>query len=277
MLRLSILTLSYRQAFNDGRMDLMGFLDTCRELSVDGVDLHESAFESVDRASLLAVKRACLDRGLDIPCVAISNNFARPAEDLAADVARTKTWIERAALLGAPQVRVFSGHPATEADRTASWDRCADALRECAEFGAEVGIVVSLQNHNHLQIAPDGEDVLRLIRQVDHPNLGHVLDTGQYAGAPGASGFTDDVQRERHDYLASIRLTAPLATAVRTKLYRIASGREEWLDYDQIFETIRGVRYNGWISLVYEGRDDPLAMIALGVRFLRGYLPATST
>ena len=277
MLRLSILTLSYRQAFDDGRMDLLRFLDTCRELSVEGVDLHDSAFPAEDRASLLEVKRACLDRGLDIPCIAISNNFARPADELPADVQRTKTWIERAALLGAPQVRVFSGHPATEADRAASWDRCAEGLRDCAEFGAEVGVVVSLQNHNHKQIAPDGEDVLRLIRQVDHPNLGHVLDTGQYAGSPGASGFADDAQSERHDYLASIRLTAPLATAVRAKLYRLASGREEWLDYDQIFETIRSVRYNGWISLVYEGRDDPIAMIPLGVRFLRTYLPAAST
>ena len=277
MLRLSILTLSYRQAFDDGRMDLMRFLDTCRELSVDGVDLHDSAFPAEDRASLLAVKRACLDRGLDIPCIAISNNFARPAEDLAADVQRTRTWIERAALLGAPQVRVFSGKPFSEDDRAASWDRCADALRECAEFGAEVGVVVSLQNHNHNQIAPDGEDVLRLIRQVDHPNLGHVLDTGQYAGSPGASGFADDEQRGRHDYLNSIALTAPLATAVRAKLYRIATGREESLDYDTIFQTIRGVRYNGWVSLVYEGRDDPIEVIPLGVRYLRGYLPAAST
>ena len=176
-----------------------------------------------------------------------------------------------------PQVRVFSGKPFSEDDRAASWDRCADALRECAEFGAEVGVVVSLQNHNHNQIAPDGEDVLRLIRQVDHPNLGHVLDTGQYAGSPGASGFADDEQRERHDYLNSIALTAPLATAVRAKLYRIATGREESLDYDTIFQTIRGVRYNGWISLVYEGRDDPVEVIPLGVRYLRGYLPAAST
>ena len=89
MLKLSILTLSYRQAFNDGRMELMRFLDTCRELSVDGVDLHDSAFPSVDRAALLAVKRDCLDRGLDIPCIAISNNFARPANDLPADIQRT--------------------------------------------------------------------------------------------------------------------------------------------------------------------------------------------
>ena len=277
MLRLSILTLSYSQTFRAGRMDMLSFLDTCRELGVDGADLHEAAFEATDRASLLAVKRACLDRGLDIPCVAVSNNFARPADELPAEVQRTKQWIERAALLGAPQVRLFSGRPADESDRAAAWDRCADALRDCAEFGADLGVVVSLQNHNHLQIAPDGEDVLRLIRQVDHPNLGHVLDTGQYAGSPGASGFADDAQRERHDYLDSIRLTAPLATAVRAKLYRRADQAEEWLDYDRIFAMLRNVRYHGWVSLVYEGRDDPLVMIPHGVRLLREYLLAAST
>ena len=274
-MKLSLLSLSYRPQFDRGSMDMNVFLDECQRLGVDGADLHEAAFASVGTQDLFAVKRGCLDRGLDIPCVSISNNFACPVEDLADDMADTKAWIERAALLGAPQVRVFSGRPADEQDREASWDRCADALRECAEFGAGHGIVVSLQNHNHLQIAPDGEDVLRLMDQVGHPNLGHVLDTGQYAGSPGASGFADDTLREQHDYLASVRLTAPRATYVRAKLYRISTGVEEWLDYDQIFSVLRRVEYNGWVSLVYEGEDDALDVIPLGVRFLRGYLSAS--
>ena len=238
MLRLSILTLSYRQAFDDGRMDLMSFLDTCRELSVEGVDLHDSAFPAVDRASLLAVKRECLDRGLDIPCIAISNNFARPAEELPADVQRTKTWIERAALFGAPQVRVFSGSPATEEDRAASWDRCADALRECAEFGAEVGVVVFPAEPQSQADCPRWRRRAAPDSAGGPPQPGPRARHGQYAGSPGASGFADDEQRERHDYLNSIALTAPLATAVPRKLYRIATGREESLDYDTIFQTI---------------------------------------
>ena len=284
IMKLSLLSLSYASHFRRGDMDMLGFLDVCRELGVDGADLHEAAFASVTRADLFSIKRACLDRGLDIPCVSISNNFACPVDELAAAVVHTKAWIQRAALLGAPQVRVFSGRPATEADRSASWDRCADALRDCAQFGATEGVVVALQNHNHLQIAPDGEDVIRLINQVDHPNLGHVLDTGQYAGSPGASGYGDDDKGGQHDYLASIRLTAPLATHVRAKLYRIASGVEELLDYDQIFSILRGLGYNGWVSLVYEGErvlgrddrvDDALEVIPLGVRFLRGHLSAS--
>ena len=72
-----------------------------------------------------------------------------------------------------------------------------------------------------------------------------------------------------------MRLTAPRATYVRAKLYRISTGVEEWLDYDQIFSVLRRVEYNGWVSLVYEGEDDALDVIPLGVRFLRGYLSAS--
>jgi hypothetical protein len=34
-----------------------------------------------------------------------------------------------------------------------------------------------------------------------------------------------------------------LARVVRAKLYRLKSGKEEWLDYDRIFKILRGVKY----------------------------------
>ena len=42
---------------------------------------------------------------------------------------------------------------------------------------------------------------------------------------------------------------------MRCKLYRIQSGVEEWLDYPRIFDILRGVDFNGWLSIVYEGQD----------------------
>ena len=48
----------------------------------------------------------------------------------------------------------------------------------------------------------------------------------------------------------SIARTAPLAVFVRAKLYRIKSGKEEWLDYERIFRILRGVKYNGFVCLV---------------------------
>jgi sugar phosphate isomerase/epimerase len=281
-MKLCCLTLSYRRTFDAGEMDMQGFLDECRRLGLDGVDLHERAFAAVERDDLTWVKRACIDRGLSIACVSISNNYARPESELAADVAKTHRWIDHAAYLGAPQVRVFAGRPSDDDDRAAAWTRCEGALRQTAAYGRERGVLVALQNHNHLQLTRTGADLLRMVQGVAHPNLGHVLDTGQYAGSPGASGHAAAEDRDDFSYLESIRHTAPLATHVRCKLYRVETGTEAWLDYDRVFEILREVGYNGWISLVYSpprptGEEDDRAAVAKGVPFLRRYIDQYST
>ena len=115
--------------------------------------------------------------------------------------------------------------------------------------------------------------VLSLLKDVGHPWCSHVLDTGQYLGSPGAAGAGPDDAR-RYDLYQSIARTAPLAVLVRAKLYRLRSGKEEWLDYDRIFKILRGVKYNGFVCLVYEGwteMDAPHA-VPIGVKFLRPYL-----
>ena len=39
---------------------------------------------------------------------------------------------------------------------------------------------------------------------------------------------------------------------MRAKIYKIDSGREEWLDYDRIAAILQAVDYNGPVSVVYE-------------------------
>ena len=77
-----------------------------------------------------------------------------------------------------------------------------------------------------------------------------------------------------YDLYKSIALTAPFAVLVRAKLYRLKDGKEEWLDYERIFKILRDVKYNGFVSLVYEGwpNMDAMHAVPLGVRFLRGLM-----
>ncbi|MCY4110598.1 MAG: sugar phosphate isomerase/epimerase [Chloroflexi bacterium] len=276
MMKLCLLSLSFKRSFAAGAMDIWSFLDVARDLGFDGVDLHALGLPSDDDRVLDKVADACLDRGLSIPCVSIGNTYAGPVADLHAQVAMTHRWIRAAARLKAPQVRVFAG-TAEPGDESAGWTRCVAALRQSGAFGAELGVRVSLQNHNHRQIARTGDDVQRMLADVGHRNMGHVLDCGQYAGSPGASGFAEDPDRGAYDYLASIEQTAPLATHVRAKIYEMHDGRETSLDYERIFRALRGVSYNGWVSLVYEGRGDEHADIAAAIPMLRRFMATHST
>ena len=86
MLRLAVMSLSYQRAFAAGTMDLFSYIQTSRELGLDGVDLHGRHFVSTDTDYLWRLKRACIERGLTIACVSIPNNFAGAAESLPAEL-----------------------------------------------------------------------------------------------------------------------------------------------------------------------------------------------
>ena len=273
MMRLCCLSLSFKPEFTAGQLDDLRFIDLCAQLELDGVDFNLSSFRSLDRDHLRKVKKACLERGLSIACLGVSNDFGRPADEQGAVRKQVRQGIDAAQFLGAPVVRLFAGGLKAGEARAAVWKRAVEGLRQAAEYGEKVGVVVALQNHNHNNIAATGDDVVRLLDDVNHPWCKHVLDTGQYLGSPGASGAQPEDAR-RHDVYKSIARTAPLAVYVRAKLYRIKSGKEEWLDYERIFKTLRGVKFNGFVSLVYEGWKDMDATHAVpkGVKFLRGLL-----
>jgi sugar phosphate isomerase/epimerase len=273
MLRLCCLSLSFRPEFAAGQMDDLKFIDLCARLELDGVDFNMNSFRTLDREHLKKIKKLCLERGLTIACLGINNNFGRPAGEQETLLRQIRQGIDTAQFLGAPVVRLFAGSVQAGQTREAVWKRTVEGLRRAAEYGERVGVVVGLQNHNHNNIAATGEDIARLLQEVNHPWCKHVLDTGQYLGSRGASGAQPD-DPGRHDVYKSIARTAPLAVFVRAKLYRLKSGKEEWLDYDRIFKILHGVKYNGFVGLVYEGWSDMDALhaVPLGVKLLRPYL-----
>jgi sugar phosphate isomerase/epimerase len=272
-MRLCCLSLSFKPEFASRQMDDLKFIDLCAQLALDGVDFNLSSFRSQEPDHLKKIKKTCLERGLSIACLGVSNDFGRPADEQEAVRKQVRQGIDAAQLLGAPVVRLFAGALKAGQAREAVWKRAVEGLRQAAEYGEKVGVVVALQNHNHNNIAATGDDVVRLLEDVKHPWCKHMLDTGQYLGSPGASGAQPEDAR-RHDVYKSIARTAPLAVYVRAKLYRLKDGKEEWLDYERIFKVLDKVKYNGFVSLVYEGWQDKDALhaVPLGVKFLRGFV-----
>jgi sugar phosphate isomerase/epimerase len=270
MMRLCCLSLSFKPEFQSQQMDDLKFIDLCGMLEMDGVDLNISSFRSLERDHLKRIKKRCLERGLTIACVGINNDFGRPLADQEAVQQHIRRGIDIAALLGAPVIRLFAGYVQQDDNREAVWKRTVAGLQRAADYAEKAGVVAAVQNHNHNNVTSTGEDVVRLLKEVNHPWCSHILDTGQYLGSRGAGGAKADDGR-RFDVYESIARTAPLAVLVRAKLYRLRDGKEEWLDYGRIFQILRRVKYNGFISLVYEGwaNLDALHAVPVGVQWLR--------
>jgi L-ribulose-5-phosphate 3-epimerase len=264
-------SINYQAEFKSGKMDIFTFMDECRALNLDGLDIHVSQLESqVDRKYLKEVRRGCLNRGMPIASICVSTEFGRSAEAVPKEIEKARIAMEAGMFLGAPILRTFVGSAPSADKQEEAFRRGVEALRKTAEIGAELGMPVSLQNHSGL--TSTGEDMLRFHREVNHPNFTLLLDTGHFAGRNGPNG-PKIPGTTYEDYYRSIEQVAPLTQFVRAKVYDLdESGREKWIDYERVFGILRKVKFNGFISMIYEGKEDKATVIPNAIRLLQSFV-----
>ena len=272
MMRLSCLSLSYQNQFRTGKMDLPKCIREVRALGLDGIDLHMQHLKSFDRIYLKQLRRMCLDNGLSIPSFPVSTEFGMSAERIPAEIEKCRVGMETGLFMGAPLARVFVGSAPSPDKTEEAFKRGVDALRQCAEIGADIGMVVALQNHSGL--TSTGDDMLRFYKEVNHPNFSLVMDTGHFTGRDGPRG-PKQAGHTYDNYYRSVEQVAAIAPFMRVKLYQLdEQGQEKFIDYKRIFDILRARHYNGFCSLVYEGTEDELTAIPRGARFLRRMMMA---
>jgi sugar phosphate isomerase/epimerase len=116
--------------------------------------------------------------------------------------------------------------------------------------------------------------MLAFKKAIDHPNFTLLLDTGHFAGREGPNG-PKIPGKTYEDYYKSIQQVAPLTQFVRVKFYAPdANGREKYIDYNRVMNILRGVHYNGFLGIVYEGKGDETQDIPRCARFMRQVMKA---
>jgi len=253
---------SFNLAFQQKRTDIFSWIDYCAAtLELDGIEIEDKHFPSPPDDSLPALRERVAERRLVLSSVTIMNNFglATPA-GRAAQVEYVCRWIDRARTLGSSRVRIFAGWPQS-ADREALWGAMIECLRQVSRCAEQAGVTLCLENHNHGGFVQVAEDVLRIFREVESRWLRLNLDTGNYL-----------------DGLESIEKTASYAAHVHAKLRDIAAdGSEKTLDYPAIVNALRSAHYDAFISLEYEGRQDPFVVVPRAVDYFRKLLRGGQT
>ena len=245
---------SFNRAFDAGRMDQLRFLDHCAStLQVAGAELQDIHFPQTRPAYIQTLRRRAQDLGLALIGIGVHNDFGRAdATWRQREIAKVKQWIEVAEQLGVPQVRVFAGHP--EGPAAERWPAMVAALREVAVFAAAAGITLGLENHNHGAFTKTAADQLRVLEDVNHPALRHLLDTGNYV-----------------DGWPSVERTAHLAVHVHAKFWQVdpTTGAEPTIDYPRLLAMLRARGYAGWLSFEYEAAEDEATGVPRALAYLR--------
>jgi len=223
------------------------FIDWCADHGVPGAELTSYYFPpDVDEAYLLGVKRHAFLRGVQVTGTAVGNNFALPkGEALDAQIEATKKWIDRAAIMGAPHVRVFAGAKPPELSDEDAFANCLAAYQKCLDHAASRGVFLGLENHGGIVAEPIA--LVKLVRAAEGPWAGINLDSGNFN--------TDDPY-------ADLALIAPYAVNVQLKTeIRRRGAAAEPADFPRLVAILRDAGYQGWVTLEYEGKANPFVEI----------------
>ena len=225
-------------------IDMVGFLDYCVANGFNVAELTSYFFPTdADQDYFLELKRQAYLRGLTISGTAIGNNFTIGAGDaLDQQVADAIRWIDKAAYLGAPHVRFFAGTGKQLDDHPERLDEAVEAMKRCADHAAKKGVFLGIENHGNLR----PEQLLSIIRKVDHPWVGINLDTGNF--------YSDDPYADLEQcvgYAVNVQ--------VKIKMRRMDKSRYD-ADLHRISKILRDSGYQGFVILEYE-EDKPFEEI----------------
>ena len=229
-------------------MDMFKFIDFCAAHGCAGAELTSYFFpKPLASDYLVQVRRHAFLKGVAVSGTAIGNNFSHPkGPKRDEEIALTKQWIDRAAVLGAPHIRVFAGQtkeiPRDEADKLV-----VSALEECCDYAGQRGIFLGIENHDAIGSA---EHLLKLIRQVRSPWLGVNLDSGNFRTADPYKDFAE---------------TAPYAVNVQLKTeinpVGAAKAGPQPADLARFVKLLREAHYQGFVALEFEGKEDPFKAV----------------
>ncbi|HSH15395.1 MAG TPA: TIM barrel protein [Verrucomicrobiae bacterium] len=268
--KLGISTYSYWH-FRDPKVPIETVIDEAARYEVAGVDILHRQMDAEDTAYCNRLKRHAFTNGIDLIALSIHQDFVDPdPEYRKQQVAHTVHCLELAHQMGIPAIRLNSGRwntiktfddlmkargiePIPEGvtlDEGFKW--CIDSIAECLKVAEKLGVILALENHWGLTNTPEG--MLRLLKAVDSPWLGALMDTGNFLEDP----------------YEKLKLIAPKTVFVQAKTYY---GGGEWytldLDYKKVARILADVNYRGYVSLEFEGKEPAATGVPKSLKMLK--------
>lgn len=246
-------------------------IDHAARMGFDGFEILQRQLDSTEPEALMKIKRHAFMAGIDLMGYSTHQGFLSPDKEVRKkNVAETIRCLEQAYQLGIPTMRVNSGTWGTSKDfdelmanrgaeqpvegytEEDAYGWVIEAYQELAREAGKRGVVMGLENHWGLGRTVEG--VKRVVDAVASPWLKVTLDTGNFLEDP-------------YDRLAAL---AKETVLLQTKTY---FGGGVWytldLDYDRIAKIMKDANYTGYVSLEFEGKEDPLTAIPKSLDILR--------
>jgi sugar phosphate isomerase/epimerase len=248
--RISLNAYSFNKPLTAGTTDLFRVLEFCADHGFDAADLTGYYFPGYPEVPpdnyLYRLKRKAHSLGLAISGTGIRNEFAEPdAAKRNAEIVFVKKWIEAAARLGAPVIRIFTGKTTPQGyERKEVEQWITDAISACADHAQRHGVILAMQNHN--DFVKTADEAISILDKVNSEWFGLVLDTGSFV--------TNEPYQE-------IGKTARLAVNWQVKERLTYNGQTQAMDLQRLFRIVKASPYRGYLPIETLSPGDPFNIV----------------
>lgn len=280
-MKLAISMYSYYRAVKDGRLDLPGFIHEAKRIGADGVELLDFFYKDVE-ADRKAAWAAMEETGLPCPIFSVAQNFAKVSEaERQAELDKIRFGVDEAVWYGSGVVRVFAGDVAEGItfDQAREW--IVEGLAAASRYAHDHSVKLALENHGKL--AGRGDQVRGLVQDV------RALSGNNVLGANPDTGNFLLVDQPSHE---AIQQVASVANMVHFKDFAPAPKDHEGFAYESLagakfvgtavgegtvdlaacLAALRDAGFDGWLSVEYEGEEDPMTAVPRCIENARKFL-----
>ena len=256
---IAVSTYSFWRFREGAKLEIDKCIDLAGEMGFDAVEVLEVQMHTKEDAYLRELKRKALTHGMSLCGMSTHQGFVSPdAAVRKTNIDKTIASIELAYKLGIPTIRINTGRwgttksfddlmanrgiepPLTGYKEEDGFPWVIESIEKCLPTAEKCGVVLGLENHWGLGRTPEG--VNKIVDAIKSPMLAVTMDTGNFLEEP----------------YPKLEMIAPKAVFVQAKTYY---GGGVWytldLDYNKVAAILRKVNYRGYISLEFEGKEDP--------------------
>ena len=219
------------------------------------VELCQTHFADSTRQYLDEVRGRLAEAGVSVVNVPIDVGNISDRDETARrhDIENIRKWMDVAAYVGSPCVRVNSGRlPEGDTDLGIT----IESYKELAAHATSLGTTLLIENHGGASADP--QNILRLLNGVGSPRFRVCLDTGN---------FSPEVRFQ------AIEILFPYAAVAHIKTYGLdAQGNEAAYSVEKALAIGEKAGYAGPYSIEFEGEGDQFDGVAKSVTLLRRLL-----
>lgn len=288
-MKFSVSLYSFFSAIRKGAITPMECIARAKELGFDAVEAVDFVNFSCPPEEMLKMAediKAEADKcGLAVSSLAIGADFINGSSgDTMKEIERVKSYVDLAAAMGAPRMRhdVTQGYPANSG-KYHSYESLiptlAKAIREVADYAASKGVITMTENHGFF--SQDSERVEKLYTAVDHPNFALLCDMGNFMCADEdpslavarVAPYTKYVHAK--DFVwKSFYDANPGEGAFQTRAGNYLRGTiigHGNVPVKQCLHTLKAAGYDDTIAIEFEGMEDPMDALRIGLANLKRY------